>query len=54
MQVIISDSDRQAIFCIEEQAYSGVHRVMQKVMGDVTLVTQREYQIRTGHPDSGK
>lgn len=51
MQVIISESDRQAIFCIEEQAYSGVHRVMQKVMGDVTLVTQREYQIRTGHPD---
>ncbi|MBQ2450660.1 MAG: glycosyl hydrolase 115 family protein, partial [Lachnospiraceae bacterium] len=52
MQVIISREDRQAIFYIEEQAYSGVRKIMQKVMGDVTLVTGKECQLKIGQPDT--
>lgn len=51
MQVIISREDRQAIFYIEEQAYSGVRKIMQKVMGDVTLVTGKDCQLVVGQPD---
>ena len=51
MQVIISGEGKKATFCVEEQAYSGVCKIMQKVRKDATLVTNEEYQMITGQPD---
>lgn len=49
-KVIIAEADKQVVFCIEEQAYTGVRKIMQKVMQDMTLVTGKEYQMTTGIP----
>ncbi|MBE5877316.1 MAG: hypothetical protein E7290_10575 [Lachnospiraceae bacterium] len=50
MNLIISKAEKQASFFIEEQAYPGVKRIMQKVMKDMTLVTGKEYQMTEGTP----
>ena len=45
MRCIISDDKRQAAIYIEETAYSGVRKILEKVKNDLYLVTGKEYEI---------
>lgn len=50
MQVIISDKDIVANFCIEKQAYTGVHKIIKSVMEDMALVTGKKAVLEIGNP----
>lgn len=50
MKFVLAEGKRQACFCIEESALSGVRKIAQKVMKDAWLVTGRDYEMKTGVP----
>lgn len=54
MKMIISEANKQARFYVEAQAYPGVKRITKKVMGDMTLITGKEYQLTEGAPQASE
>lgn len=50
MTFIIAEQKKRAVFYLEKTAFSGVGKIVQKVAWDCKLVTDKDYEIRTGIP----
>lgn len=50
MTFMIAGQNKKAVFYLEEEAFSGVRKIAEKVAQDCKLVTGWDYEIKTGIP----